>query len=768
MAARAKRRKSRRGASDAPWGAPLRASGPARGAGTARRGTAALAVRRPDCAGLAAAVLGPLALYVATLPRTVVLEDDGLFLMAGAYLGVAHPPGYPLYTLILHLFTRLPFGDPAFLGHLSSAVLGALACGAVYACARLLRISPPPALTAAWLFGVSEQLWSQAIIAEVYTLNALLFFTVYALLLHGARQPERRWPLVSAAVAWGAGLANHWPLMVLATPGLALVLLPAWRNVLPRLPRLIGVAFASAALPYVWMVWLSHQAPFISFYGPLESWSEFWFFFSRQGYAEVDVSPSAGWSDRWSFAAWFAADLVRQTTLPGSLLALAGLAALARGGGLAAAAAAGSGAVALLGNSLVLILLLGFDFDPFRVAVFRPYPLVCYGIAALWVGAGLQWLTDRLPGWTAARWPALARRRTAAATLAGAAMVVASVAAGWPANDRSGSDFAERHADVLFELLPQGAALFLFGDASAPLGYYRYVEGRRPDTALYNLQGLVFDNRLSDPLTPREEKQRALERFVDATDRPVFVEPGDDIRPDIYPEDRGVGHYGFLLEVLDEGTASTFELARHPGGERYFLELLDRRPTDRWEQVRRNELLSQYGRYLGLVQVLGSPVLLEPAEPLFERAQDCYACLTGMAASALDYGAADLADRIAVWVERAAAQHDQSLTKAESARLPFLQGRLAELTGDTAAAAAHYRRSHALYPHPDNEAGAALRRLGLSEAKTGREPPVGDGPERRESRTSRLAPTTGAERVGAAGSQHAPARAAQQARHDDR
>ena len=69
-----------------------------------------------------------------------VLEYDAdLILMAGVHLGVAHPPGYPLYTLIVHLFTRWPLGDPAVLGHLSSAVAGALACGAVYACARLLR-----------------------------------------------------------------------------------------------------------------------------------------------------------------------------------------------------------------------------------------------------------------------------------------------------------------------------------------------------------------------------------------------------------------------------------------------------------------------------------------------------------------------------------------------------------------------------------------------------------------------------------------------------
>ena len=61
----------------------------------------------------------------------------------------------------------------------------------MFCCARLLRASPVPALAAAWLFGVSEQFWSQAIIAEVYTLNALLFFAVYALVLLGARDPRR-------------------------------------------------------------------------------------------------------------------------------------------------------------------------------------------------------------------------------------------------------------------------------------------------------------------------------------------------------------------------------------------------------------------------------------------------------------------------------------------------------------------------------------------------------------------------------------------------
>ena len=71
----------------------------------------------------------------------------------------------------------------------------------------------------------------------------------------------------------------------------------------------------------------------------------------------------------------------------------------------------------------------------------------------------------------------------------------------------------------------------------------------------------------------------------------------------------------------------------------------------------------------------------------------------------MDYGGAANADRIAAWLARAEALHDRALSKGESARLPLLQGRLAELNGAVATAAARYRRSNAIHPHPQNEAG---------------------------------------------------------------
>ena len=711
----------------APAAAP--ASTPAR---PATNGAAPFSPGRPDAAALAAAALGPLALYVATLPRTVVLEDDGLFLMAGAHLGVAHPPGYPLYTLIVHLFTRLPFGDPAFLGHLSSAVLGALACGAVYCCARLLRASPAPALTAAWLFGVSEQFWSQAIIAEVYTLNALLFFATYALVLLGARDPRREWPLVvQPPIAWGAGLANHWPLMVLATPGpRCSPSLPVWREVLPRLPRLLAAALVAALLPYGWMVWLSHQAPLVNFYGSIDTWSELWFYVSRAGYSRRRRQPQRGVERPLGrSSAWFAADLVRQTTLPGFALALFGL------------CDAGPprrprrGPLGRRGLGRRRPSRQQPRADPAaRVRLRRVPRWRCSGpirwSATEWPPCGWRrvWsgLAGRLPGVGGGpvargrgRACFQALRSARASCRAGGAgggrvLVAVSASASWRANDRSQSGYAERYAEVLFDLLPQDAVLFAHGDATGPLGYYRYVEERRPDVALYNLHGLVFGNRLYDPLLPPEEKARALDRFVGSTERPVFLDLDADIRA---RRARPSATTAFVMEVLDEGEPGTMQLIT-PSAGRAVLPRAARPAAHRPMGTGRGA--TRFWRTTGPTWDWSScrarRSFLEPTEPLFSRADDCYPCLTGLAAALLenpDQGGAH-ADRIAAWLARAQARHDHALSKGESASLPFLQGRLAELTDDATTAAARYRQSYALYPHPQNEASDALHRLGLA------------------------------------------------------
>jgi len=63
-------------------------------------------------------------LYAITMPRTVYREDDGLFPAAAKHPGVAHPPGYPLHSLLGHVFMQLPFSTPAAAGHVYRAFFG--------------------------------------------------------------------------------------------------------------------------------------------------------------------------------------------------------------------------------------------------------------------------------------------------------------------------------------------------------------------------------------------------------------------------------------------------------------------------------------------------------------------------------------------------------------------------------------------------------------------------------------------------------------------
>ena len=61
-------------------------------------------------------------IYCITLARTVGFIDSGELAWASATLGIPHPTGYPLYTLLTHLFVLgLPFLEPIVSINLFSA-----------------------------------------------------------------------------------------------------------------------------------------------------------------------------------------------------------------------------------------------------------------------------------------------------------------------------------------------------------------------------------------------------------------------------------------------------------------------------------------------------------------------------------------------------------------------------------------------------------------------------------------------------------------------
>ncbi len=167
--------------------------------------------------------VGALAFYAATLAPTVatVFDDSLEFQVVLPSLGIAHPTGYPLYTLVGWLFSRLfPLGDFAWRVNLLSALAAATTIGIFFLAARRLGTSRLAAATCALIYAVASVWWSQATIAEVYTLHGL-FVAVILLLALG--NGSGRW--VTIALVVGLSLTHH-RMTLLLLPGLAV--LGAW------------------------------------------------------------------------------------------------------------------------------------------------------------------------------------------------------------------------------------------------------------------------------------------------------------------------------------------------------------------------------------------------------------------------------------------------------------------------------------------------------------------------------------------------------------
>ena len=622
-------------------------------------------------AALVAATL--FAVYAASAPRTVMMEDDGLFVLASYYLGVAHPPGYPLHSMLGKLFTLLPFGSVAYRVHLLSAAFGALSCAALWLCARTLLESRLAATLAALALGLSPAFWSQSIVAEVYTLNTFFLFTLLVLALRGG-------PLELMALLFGLSLSNHWPLMLLAAPALALLVWPRRLEVRSRLPTILQSLLAGL-LPYAWMVYVSQTPLPVSFSGPIGSWSEFWFFVSRAGYAEVDGSPTAGWLDRVQYFRFMAGQLLLEFAVVGTAFAAAGCCLQWRLWGRLRAAAL---TLAFVMPSFVLILMLGFDYDAFHKHIFHVYPLPAYGIAALWLALGFSTLASRFA------WSQRAR------VAAGAVLVALVAAVGARGNLLSGYAWVERYALAVLEALPKDAIVLLKGADVGPLGYLHLVQGVRPDVTLYHPQGLVLGNRLFHPHRTGKAKQEAAVRaMIERASEPVAATAP--------PVPGFVWREHWLYATVDKAPAQPGSVTEIPASLVRFFE------QDVRETPERNQFIAFYQgelrrRYVALAAQGGEVRQLE------SLARDFYGALgavEGLLASRQGYPV----KQALRFLDTAGERMPSDASKQQRARYLELRAYVRLELGDRRGAMEDLEAAWSTWPVAANGAAVAINRL---------------------------------------------------------
>jgi len=193
----------------------------------------------------AALFLGVFGLYMRTMCGSYDVVDGGEFLSAGASLGVAHPPGYPLFVLAERLLLAVPAGGPEF----RMALLAPLA-GAAAAAAAAMVLRRVWGAAAGWLaaaaIAVQPAVWAQGTglkdAANLWHLWAAVVVCGAFAIQAGPRA------FLAAALALGLASANlaAGAIALWAAALVSLAIVPAARSALSG--RRIGLVAVMAAL----------------------------------------------------------------------------------------------------------------------------------------------------------------------------------------------------------------------------------------------------------------------------------------------------------------------------------------------------------------------------------------------------------------------------------------------------------------------------------------------------------------------------------------
>lgn len=188
--------------------------------------------------------LGLGSIYLATLlPGPGFSGDTAKFQFVGKILGVPHEPGYPIYTLLNHVWvSAIPIASVAWRANLLSAALSVLSCVLLYATVRP-QTDQLSATVACLLLGLSKQYWINSVVAEVYTLAVLFLALITYFTFRYLQSGETRWAAL-AILTWGLSLGHH-PLVAPAIlgVGVAILLKPG------KSPRATPLVLAAAVGP---------------------------------------------------------------------------------------------------------------------------------------------------------------------------------------------------------------------------------------------------------------------------------------------------------------------------------------------------------------------------------------------------------------------------------------------------------------------------------------------------------------------------------------
>jgi hypothetical protein len=483
-------------------------------------------------AALVAAVITGTLYFRTAHPGVGPYLDSVEYQLTTLVLGVSHPPGHPLFTLLGRLFITLaPFGNLAYRLNLFSVVSSAITVALILRLTYLLTRSVPLALLGALSLGGAVRFWYQALYAEVYALYNL-FVAAEMLALVAFMQTRKPWLYFAGTALYALSFGAN---------ALALFLLPMWlwavlttdHRMLTR-PRnfalTAGIVLVAAA-QYLYIPLRAFQHPPFCNYCP-ETWAEVPAFLLGQPFsASLFGVQSQYWLQRSADSGY---QMMLQFWPIGVVLGAIGLWGLL-------ARQTRIGVLFLLGIGAHWAFVVGYDvvdWSDFMTPVYvMVAPLIAVGTGDVW-----NWLTQQMAAWSGWR-RALRTAILAALAVSMVGLIVATFSNNYPLVDQSQKHDWHVWARQLLDQMEPGAWLLTpptptdgFAQSWA-LRYVSWSENRAPDMQVVYVPGL-------DPPGPPPGYLRYEEALPHLAEHSVYVVDLNDDR---------LGEYALLPILRDDG-----------------------------------------------------------------------------------------------------------------------------------------------------------------------------------------------------------------------
>lgn len=578
-------------------------------------------------------------IHLFSLSQSVGWFDSGEFLTTSFYLGIAHPPGEPLYLMLSKGFSLIPIGSIPFRVNLLSAVFGAISTALLLLLFRniILRIFPDQSpekdllpfllisILIAFSIGLSHPFWYQCIRTELYSMNTMLLLVVMNLAISSNwGDPYISKRLLLTSFIAGLSISLHPLTGISVIPALFIMTIVSTKSVETKK----GVALFKALLSTIALISIGYLLPQIYLltrgnlaqemdFDSIVSISDFINFVSGAVYHRT--FETIGFENFMANLTRFIPSLVSFMGLPLLIMTLFGIVISLYGAPLASS---------LLLSSIMVNLL-----SVLTQTLYSPRNPDSWG----YIGLSLL-LLSLIAGITPALLYSLSMRLTERRRLIPflILMIPFTVALLFRGRDLETTIYRNSaHAEIfgreILSTLPPGAIYMCGGDSYIlPVQYMRLIEGFRQDTTLFNLykqggKGIeIFKDRYPDIIIPDQPPSDEIAfsyafALVNMRNRDIFASP---FTPDLLLRSRLLpSRLLFKIKVDDERSHQGEEWGKTLNFWKTFIEKLEEESPVRADN-QTALILSNNLRDMGNLFVENH--LYKEAEILFELSVSIY------------------------------------------------------------------------------------------------------------------------------------------------